>query len=70
MTLKELRQRTGLTQEQVGKKLDVNQSAVSWWEMGKWLPLRKYHKKLSKLYGVTVDELLAAVEESRKEVDG
>lgn len=57
MTLKELRLKAGLTQEQVAKLVDVDQAAVSYWESGKYKPLRKYQRKLAKLYGCTVDEL-------------
>lgn len=58
MTLKELRERTGLTQAQVAKKMFVCQSCVSHWESGDWGLSRKYHKKLAKLYGVSVEELM------------
>nr|DAZ40847.1 MAG TPA: Helix-turn-helix XRE-family like protein [Caudoviricetes sp.] len=58
LTLRELRERSGLTRAQVAKKLDVDLSCVTHWELGDWRPLRKYHKKLAKMYGVTVDELL------------
>lgn len=58
MTLREMRERAGLLQEDVGKKLNVDQTAVSNWERGKSRISRKYHKKLAKLYGVTVDDLL------------
>lgn len=58
MTLKELRQKAGLTQEQVAKLIDVDQAAVSNWERGKYPPMRKYRVKLAKLYGCTVDELM------------
>lgn len=57
MTLKELRLKAGLTQEQVAKLVDVDQAAVSYWESGKYKPLRKYQRKLAKLYGCTVEEL-------------
>lgn len=57
-TLKELRQSAGLRQEDVAKKLDVDQTAVSNWERGKNNPCTKYHKKLAKLYGCTVEQLL------------
>lgn len=57
MTLKELRLKAGLTQEQVAKLVDVEQAAVSYWESGKYKPLRKYQRKLAKLYGCTVEEL-------------
>lgn len=56
--LRELRKKAGLTQAQVAKKLDVDQSAVSWWESGVNFPCRKYRKKLARLFGITVEELL------------
>lgn len=57
LTLRELRERSGLTRAQVSKKLNVDLSCVTHWELGDWRPARKYHKKLAKMYGVTVDEL-------------
>ena len=57
MALRELRECSGLTRAQVAKKLNVDLSCVTHWELGDWRPLRKYHKKLAKMYGVTVDEL-------------
>ena len=57
LTLRELRERSGPTRAQVAKKLNVDLSCVTHWELGDWRPLRKYHKKLAKMYGVTVDEL-------------
>lgn len=59
MTLREFRLNAGLRQEDVAKLLDLNQAAVSYWESGKTKPLKKHCKKLAKLYGCTVDELLA-----------
>lgn len=64
MTLRELRERSGLTRAQVAKKLNVDLSCVTHWELGDWRPLRKYHKKLAKMYGVTVGELLESREEN------
>ena len=58
LTLKQLRENAGLRQVDVGKKLNVDQTAVSRWESGDTRPSRKYHKKLAKLYGCTVDDLL------------
>lgn len=60
MSLIKLRNQAGLTQTQVAKKIGVDQTAVSNWERGKNPPLAKYHKKLAKLYGCTVEELLAS----------
>lgn len=39
--------------------IDVDQTAVSYWESGKTKPLKKHRKRLAKLYGCTVDDLLA-----------
>lgn len=64
MKLKELRESAGLRQEDVAKKLMVDQSTVCKWETGASTPLRKYHKKLAKIYGCTVDELLKADKEA------
>lgn len=58
MRLREYREKLGLRQMDVAKLLDVDQAAVSLWEAGKTKPSRKYHARLAKLYGVTVDELL------------
>lgn len=58
MNLKELRLKAGLTQEVVAKRLNVTQSAVHLWENGKVKIAKKHHKKLAKLYGVTVEELM------------
>ena len=59
MKLREYRERVGLRQVDVAKKMNVDQAAVSKWESGETRPSRKYHKKLARLYGVTVDELLS-----------
>lgn len=65
MTLKELRLAAGLQQADVAKKLNVTITAVSNWELGKNSILRKYHKKLAKLYGVTVEELMGTMREGQ-----
>lgn len=61
VTIKELRVRSGLTQMEAGKKLRLNQSAISLWESGKTKPMRKLHKRLCKVYGCTAEELLEAL---------
>ena len=64
MSLRELRQRAGLLQADVAKKLNVAQASVSYWESGATRRIsRKYHKKLAKLFHCTVDELLNAMKE-------
>lgn len=59
LRLREYREKIGLRQVDVAKKMNVDQGAVSKWESGETRPSRKYHKKLSKLYGITIDELLS-----------
>lgn len=58
MNIKELRLKAGLTQVELAKKMNVDQATVSHWESGKHNPLRKMHKKLAKVLGCTVEELL------------
>lgn len=58
MKIKEYRLQNGMTQAQLAKKMNVDQTAVSLWENGKTSPLKKYRKKLAKVLGVTLDELL------------
>ena len=59
MKLREYREKSGLRQVDVAKKINVDQTAISKWENGENRISRKYHKKLAKLYGVTVDKLLS-----------
>ncbi len=59
MSMKELRERRGLTQAQVADKLNVDRSAVTKWETGGSTPLKKYRPKLCALLGCTEAELLA-----------
>lgn len=57
MNIRNLRLKAGLTQAELAKKLDVDQTAVSRWESGETTPLRKMHKKLAKVLGCKVDDL-------------
>lgn len=61
MGIKELRLSAGLTQEQVAKKMHLDQSAVSLWEKGSTKPLRKNHKKLAKVLNCTVEDIQNAI---------
>ena len=68
--LRELRLKSGRTQETVAKKLDVTQAAVSRWESGETTPLRKYRKRLARLYGVTEEELMRGEDTDASGKDG
>lgn len=58
MSMKEIRERRGLTQTQVADRLEVDKSTVSKWESGDSTPLRKYRRKLCELLGCTEEELM------------
>lgn len=62
MSLKKLRRQTGLTQSELGKKLNVSHSAVSNWERGVCPPLRKYHRMMASALNVTEEELRRELE--------
>ena len=59
LSFKAARERSGMTQKNVAAVLEVDQSAVSCWEVGKTQPRAKLLPKLALLFGCTVDELLA-----------
>ena len=56
--LKEIRQNTGMTQEEVAEKIMVSRVTVSHWENGKSLPDIVSLISLSDLYSISLDELL------------
>ena len=63
--LYELRRAAGLSQEELAEKLSVSRQAVSKWENGAAQPELSKLVELSRLYGVSVDELLS-LEEAEK----
>lgn len=60
MAIKDLRLREGMTQQEIAKRLEVDQTAVSNWELGKSVPLPKYRKKLCRIFRCSESELLAS----------
>lgn len=56
--LKEARQMSDLTQENVAEKLNVSRQTISNWETEKFYPDILYVLQLSDLYQVSLDELL------------
>ena len=61
---KNLRLRSGLSQQQVANQLGVHQTAVSNWEKGKNLPSATMLVKVADLYGCSIDELFKTDEET------
>lgn len=60
--LLQLRKNKGMTQEQLAESLFVSRTAISKWESGKGYPNIDSLKSISKLFGVTIDELLSGEE--------
>ena len=56
--LAELRKEQGLTQEALGEKLGITNKTVSRWENGNYLPPVEMLQELSKLYNVSINEIL------------
>lgn len=59
MGFREARVKAGMSVAQVMDKLSVSDAAVYQWETGVTMPTAKRLIKIAKLYGVTVDYLLA-----------
>lgn len=67
MSFKKVRERSGLTQNQIAAALNVDQSTVSLWESGKTQPRAKLLPSLAKLLDCKIDDLLGS-DESPPEV--
>lgn len=59
MGFREARVKAGMSVAQVMDKLSVSDAAVYQWETGVTMPTAKRLIEIAKLYGVTVDYLLA-----------
>lgn len=57
--LAELRKDRNLTQEELGEQVGVTNKTVSRWENGNYLPPVEILQMLSKLYNVSINELLS-----------
>ncbi len=62
MTLQEMRQKKGLTQEQASKILDISSDYLSMLENKIRNPSDKLKKKMARLYGVSVADIFLAIE--------
>ena len=60
--LKELRKQKGLTQEELANALFVSRTAVSKWESNRGYPGIDSLKAISKLFSVSIDQLLSGEE--------
>ena len=53
-----LRKSNNYTQDDLAKKLDISRQAISKWETGTTLPDLGVLLKISKLYGITINDIL------------
>lgn len=60
--LQQLRKQNGMTQEQLAEKLFVSRTAISKWEIGKGYPNIESLKTISKVFSVSIDDLLSGEE--------
>lgn len=56
--IKILRDKAGMSQAQLAKKLDVTRSSVNAWEMGLSTPTTQYVAAMAQLFHVSADYLL------------
>lgn len=68
--LTQYRKKAGLSQEELADKLGVSRQAVSKWECGESSPDTDNLIALSKIYGVSLDELIYGKKESKEETKG
>ena len=54
----QLRKKNGLSQEQLGEKVNVTRQTISNWELGETAPNPEQLKLLSKALNISIDELL------------
>lgn len=62
--IKELRKENKLTQEQLGKMLNLTQDSISLWEKGKAIPDTQYIVALAIIFKVSTDYLLGLEDEA------
>ena len=53
-----LRKKHNYTQDELAKRLDISRQAVSKWETGTAIPDLEALLKISKLYGITINDIL------------
>ena len=56
--LKEQREKLGLSQSMLAKKINTSHQNISRWESGKILPSIDFCVKLADLYDISLDELI------------
>ncbi len=68
--IKALREKHGLTQAELARKLGITRSGVNAWEMGITVPSTQYIVELSLLFSVSTDYLLDMPQTKSISVEG
>jgi transcriptional regulator with XRE-family HTH domain len=68
--IKQLRERTNLTQADLARQMGLTRSSVNAWEMGLSVPSTQYVVELAKTFGVSTDYLLGMESTSTISVEG
>lgn len=63
----ELRKKAGLSQEELGYKLNVTRQTISKWELGQTTPEMDKLIEISRIFGISVDDLLDETKEVKTE---
>lgn len=58
----ELRKKEKLSQEQLAEKINVTRQTISKWELGETTPDIKQSKELSRVFNISLDELVGNIE--------
>ncbi len=64
-TLRQLREEAVLTQAELAQQVGVSVTAISHWETGNKRPRASNIRSLAKAFGVTPQEVLAAIRQTR-----
>ena len=65
--LYELRKKEGLSQEELAEKVNVSRQTISKWEMGQSSPEMEKLVNLSKIFDISLDELVGNDDINEKE---
>lgn len=65
MTLKQLREKSSLSQEALARRLEVSRVTIANWEAGETEPSATNARKLARALGVPVDTIIDAVESAQ-----
>ena len=68
--IKQLREKSDLTQAELARKLGLTRSSINGWEMGLSVPSTPFLVELSKTFNVSIDYLLGLKHESVIDVNG